>query len=89
MQTGLETGLSYVWEPALNRMVLTEAGSYRVTLTVTENGLSSSDELSIIVRPNLLLYLLELIRYIIDSVVDLNLDGSGSFSYNTGTPNYK
>ena len=102
LETGLQNGLDYLWEPrsyfsselsenatqANPKFIVSEAGSYRVKLTVTENGLSSSDHLNIVVRagrPPFVFAGVDKAIELSDSVIDLNLDGSQSFSYNTAT----
>ena len=62
-----------------------------MTLTVSENGLFSSDQLNIIVRagrPPFAFAGADHVVQLDDSIVDLNLDGSSSMSYNTATPNF-
>jgi uncharacterized protein (DUF1800 family)/PKD repeat protein len=97
--------LTYSWEPISYfasdegnnhtarepRFIISEPGSYMVTLTVKEGLLASQDELEIQVtsgsRPVALAGPDRVIQ-LGDSNVDIELDGASSYSYSTSTPQF-
>jgi len=105
LESGQESSLSYAWEPrsyfstesgldprARNpKFVLSEPGTYALTLTISEGSLSSRDELKIIIQPGNPPFVYAGIDQVIQlggAPVMINLDGSSSFSYATGLPQF-
>jgi GH35 family endo-1,4-beta-xylanase/DNA/RNA endonuclease G (NUC1) len=104
-ESGQESSLNYGWEPrsyfstesGLNhrarnpKFVLSEPGTYALTLTVTEGSLSSRDELKIIIQPGNPPFAYAGVDQVIQLgavPVIINLNGSSSFSYATGVPQF-